>query len=86
MTIRCTLSQWEELSRFLDNGRIEIDPHTIERSIRPIALNHKNALFADLDGGTEHWTVIAPLNEACKLDNVEPPGYPGRSDDLRFWD
>lgn len=52
--IRFTLSRWEGLSRFLDEGRIEIDSNTVERSIRPIALNRKNALFAGSDGGAEH--------------------------------
>jgi transposase len=52
--IRYTLSRWEGLTRFLDDGRIEIDSNTVERSIRPIALNRKNALFAGSDGGAEH--------------------------------
>src|SRR5690606_38649668 len=51
--IRYTLSRWEGLTRFLDDGRIEIDSNTVERSIRPIALNRKNALFAGSDGGAE---------------------------------
>ncbi|QND69232.1 IS66 family transposase (plasmid) [Mesorhizobium loti] len=73
--IRYTLSRWEGLSRFLDDGRIEIDSNTVERSIRPIALNRKNALFAGSDGGAEHWAVIASLIETCKLNDVEPLGY-----------
>ncbi|TIR01966.1 MAG: IS66 family transposase, partial [Mesorhizobium sp.] len=73
--IRYTLSRWEGLSRFLDDGRIEIDSNTVERSIRPIALNRKNALFAGSDGGAEHWAVIASLIETCKLNGVEPLGY-----------
>jgi len=44
--IRYGLRHWDGLTRFLDDGRIEIDSNTIERSIRPIALNRKNALFA----------------------------------------
>ncbi|MER8873162.1 IS66 family transposase [Mesorhizobium sp. M0814] len=67
--IRYTLSRWEGLSRFLDDGRIEIDSNTVERSIR------KNALFAGSDGGAEHWAVIASLIETCKLNDVEPLGY-----------
>ena len=51
--IRYTLSRWEGLTRFIDDGRIEIDNNTVERSIRPIALNRKNALFAGSDGGAE---------------------------------
>jgi len=73
--IRYTLSRWEGLTRFLDDGRIEIDSNTVERSIRPIALNRKNALFAGSDGGAEHWAVIASLIETCKLNKVEPLGY-----------
>lgn len=44
--IRYTLSRWDGLTRFIDDGRIEIDSNTVERSIRPIALNRKNALVA----------------------------------------
>jgi transposase len=47
----------------------------VERSIRPIALNRKNALFAGSDGGGEHWAVIASLIETCKLNGVEPYAY-----------
>jgi transposase len=73
--IRYALSHWEGLTRFLDDGRIEIDSNVVERSIRPIALNRKNALFAGSDGGGEHWAVIASLIETCKLCNVEPQTY-----------
>ncbi len=47
----------------------------VERTIRPIALNRKNALFAGSDGGGEHWAVIASLIETCKLIGVEPQAY-----------
>ena len=53
--IRYTLSRWEGLTRFIDDGRIQLDNNTVERSIRPIALNRKNALFAGSDGGAEPW-------------------------------
>jgi len=73
--IRYALSRWEGLSRFLDDGRIEIDSNTVERSIRPIALNRKNALFAGSDGGGDNWAVIASLIECCKLNSVDPYAY-----------
>ena len=73
--IRYALSRWEGLTRFLDDGRIEIDSNTVERSIRPIALNRKNALFAGSDGGGENWAVIASLIETCKLCGVDPYAY-----------
>lgn len=73
--IRYALSRWEGLTRFLDDGRIEIDSNVVERSIRPIALNRKNALFAGSDGGAHHWAVIASLIETAKLNGVEPHAY-----------
>jgi transposase len=73
--IRYTLSHWEGLIRFAHDGHIEIDSNTVERSIRPIALNRKNALFAGSDGGGEHWATIASLIETCKLCSVEPQTY-----------
>jgi transposase len=73
--IRYALSRWEGLTRFVDDGRIELDNNTVERSIRPIALNRKNALFAGSDGGAEHWATIASLIETCKLNDVDPLAY-----------
>jgi len=73
--IRYALSRWEGLTRFIDDGRIELDNNAVERSIRPIALNRKNALFAGSDGGAEHWAAIASLIETCKLNDVDPLTY-----------
>ena len=73
--IRYALSRWEGLTRFIDDGRIELDNNAVERSIRPIALNRKNALFAGSDGGAEHWAIIATLIETCKLNDVDPLAY-----------
>jgi len=73
--IRYALSRWTGLSRFLDDGRVEIDSNVVERSIRPLALTRKNALFAGSDGGAEHWAVLASLIETCKLIGVEPQAY-----------
>jgi transposase len=73
--IRYALKLWSGLGVFLDDGRVEIDSNTVERSIRPIALNRKNALFAGSDQGGVHWGVIASLIETCKLNAVDPQAY-----------
>lgn len=73
--IRYALSRWKGLTLFTDDGRIEIDNNIVERSIRPIALTRKNALFAGSDGGAEHWATIASLIETCKLNDVDPQAY-----------
>jgi transposase len=70
--IAYALNHWAGLVRYLDDGRIEIDSNTIERSIRGLALNRKNALFAGHDVGAENWATIASLIETCKLNEVDP--------------
>jgi transposase len=89
---------WDGLQTFLTDGRVEIDSNPVERTIRPIALNRKNALFAGHDEGGKNWGRIASLIETCKLNRVEPfaylkatleaiaSGHPvGQIDDLMPW-
>jgi len=66
---------WAGLILFLEDGRIELDSNAVERTIRPIALNRKNALFAGHDTGAQNWAIIASLIETCKLNGIEPHGY-----------
>jgi hypothetical protein len=65
----------EGLCLFLDDGHVEIDNNVAKRSVRPLALTRKNALFAGSDVGAEHWAAIASLIETCKLIGVEPYAY-----------
>jgi transposase len=73
--IRYGLNHWDGLTRFLDDGRIELDTNIVERGIRPIVLNRKNALFAGHNEGAENWACIASLIETCKLTGVDPQAY-----------
>jgi transposase len=73
--IRYALTRWDGLSRFLDDGRVDLDNNTVERSIRPLALNRKNALFAGSDEGGDNWAVIATLIENCKLSGINPHAW-----------
>ena len=70
--IRYGLNHWIGLLRYLDDGRIEIDSNTVERSIRGIGLGRKNSLFAGHDVGAEGWAMHASLLETCKLNSVDP--------------
>jgi len=66
---------WDGLILFLTDGRIEMDNNAVERTIRPIALQRKNALFAGHDAGAQNWAMLASLIETCKLNQVEPHSY-----------
>lgn len=73
--IRYALGRWPALTRFLDDGRIELDTNPVERAIRPVALGRKNHLFAGSDGGGVRWATVCSLIETCKLNDVEPYAY-----------
>jgi transposase len=72
---RYGLNHWDGLARFIDDGRIELDTNSVERSMRPIALNRKNALFAGHDEGAANWACIASLIETAKLNGRDPQAY-----------
>jgi len=70
--LRYALRHWDGLVLFLKDGRLELDTNTVERTIRPIALGRRNALFAGSDGGARHWAIVASLVASAKLNGIEP--------------
>ena len=79
--IRYTLARWPGLTRFLEDGRLELDTNPVENQIRKIALTRKNALFAGHEVGAENWALLASLIANCKMCDVDPVSY--LSDTLR---
>lgn len=73
--IRYAIRHWPGLVVFLDDGRIEMDTNVVERVIRPVALNRKNALFAGSDGGARLWSIAMTLIQTAKLNGVEPMAW-----------
>ena len=67
--------QWNGLTAFLDDGRVELDSNSVERTIRPVALNRKNSLFAGHEAGAQNWAILASMIETCKLNNVDPHAW-----------
>jgi transposase IS66 family protein len=57
--IRYAFSRWAGLTRFLHDGRAELDTNPVERAIRPIALGRKNHLFAGSDGGGQTLSICS---------------------------
>lgn len=73
--MRYTLTRWQALTRFLNDGRVEIDNNAAERSIRAIALGRKNYLFAGSNAGGERAAAIYSLIETAKLNDMDPEAY-----------
>jgi len=73
--IRYGLAHWEGLTRFLDDGRLELDTNPVENAIRPICLTRKNALFAGHEVGAENWALLSSIVATCRLNDVNPVDY-----------
>lgn len=73
--IRYALTRWEALTRFCDDGNIEIDNNAAERALRVVALGRKNYLFAGSDSGGERAAVIYSLIGSAKLNGLDPEAY-----------
>ena len=63
--IRYARSRWTALTRYLDDGMLEISNNAAERAIRPLALGRKNYLFARSYAGGERAAIAYAL--------IEPP-------------
>jgi len=75
VAINYTLTRWTQLTRYRDDGRIEIDNNTAERSIRPIVLGRRNYLFAGSDAGGERAANIYSLIGSAMLNEIDPYLY-----------
>lgn len=73
--IRYALSRWIALTRYLADGRLEVDNNPVERTIRPLALGRKNWLFAGSDSGGHRAAAIASLVSTAKLNDLDPEAY-----------
>jgi transposase len=70
-----TLSLWTALTRYRDDGRIEIDNNPVERELRAVALGRKNYLFAGSDTGGERAAAFYSLIGTAKLCGLDPEAY-----------
>ena len=73
--IRYATSRWAALTRFVDDGRLEMTNNAAERAIRPLALGRKNYLFAGSDEGGRRAAIMYTLIETARLNGVDPEAW-----------
>jgi len=69
------LNRWEALTRYCDDGQLEIDNLPVERALRGVAIGRRNYLFAGADSGGERAAAIYSLIGTAKLNGVDPEAY-----------
>ena len=73
--ISYALSRWTALTRYCNDGIIEIDNNAAERALRAVALGRKNFLFAGSDAGGERAAAMYSLIGTAKLIGLDPEAY-----------
>ena len=70
--VRYALNQWDALTRFLEDGDLEIDNGATERVNRDIAIGRTNWTFFGSDEGGKTAAVLMSFIASCKRCRVEP--------------
>ena len=73
--IHYLLEQWPYLTRYLEDGRLELSNNRAERSIKPFVMGRKNWLFANTPGGAQASAMIYSLIETAKENALDPYRY-----------
>ena len=73
--IRYALTRMKRLRPYLENGFLEIDNNSAERSMRCVALGRKNYLFMGSEGGGKSAAIAYTLIETAKLNGVDPQAW-----------
>ena len=74
-TIRYALTRWTALTRYQDDGHLEIDNNAAERALRGVALGRKNYMFVGSDAGGERAAIMYSLIGTAKLNGLDPLAY-----------
>jgi transposase len=69
------LGNWSALTRYPQDGILDIDNNLCERTMRPIAVGRKNWLFAGSPRGGRAAAIAYSLIETCKFHDIEPFTY-----------
>lgn len=73
--IAYALNRRAELTRFFDDGRIQLDTGHLERSIRPVAIGRKNYLFFGSLRGGQAAAILYSVVQSARLYHLDVTAY-----------
>ena len=73
--ISYTRAQWVALTRYLEDGILELDNNRAERALRRVAIGRKNWMFAGSDEGGRRAAIIYSLIASCANLKIDPYAY-----------
>jgi transposase len=75
LAIAYTLRHWQALTRYLDDGFLDIDNNPAELTLRHIAIGRKNWLFAGRSSGAETAAILFSVTSTCHRHGVDAFAY-----------
>ena len=75
LAVAYALRHWQALTRYLDDGGLDIDNNVAERSLRHIAIGRKNWLFAGSAKGAETAAILFSVTASCHRHGVDVFAY-----------
>ena len=68
-------TRWDNMMRYLDDGRLMLDNNLAENEIRPVTLGRKNYLFCGNHEAAQNMAVVCSLLATCRNHDVNPRDY-----------
>ena len=68
-------TRWDNMMRYLEDGRLLLDNNLAENEIRPVTLGRKNYLFCGNHEAAENMAVVCSLLARCRNHDVNPRDY-----------
>ena len=73
--VRYAVNEWEAVSRYVQNGKAEIDNNPAERMMKPICMGRKNYLFCGSELEAKNASMLYSIIETCKMNGLRPVKY-----------
>ena len=68
-------TRWDNMMRYLEDGRLLLDNNLAENEIRPVTLGRKNYLFCGNHEAAQNMAVVCSLLATCRNHDVNPREY-----------
>jgi len=75
LAIAYALRHWQALTRYLDDGFLDIDNNPAELTLRHIAIGRKNWLFAGSSSGAQTAAILFSVTSTCHRHGVDAFAY-----------
>ena len=68
-------TRWDNMMRYLEDGRLLLDNNLAENEIRPVTLGRKNYLFCGNHEAAQNMAIVCSLLATCRNHDVNPRLY-----------